>query len=288
MGVRWFAMAILMWAIGACSFVPESAIRLTYDRADWLLKRKVNQYVDLDTQQQEQLRVAGDRLHAWHRTSELPKYAELLERAAERFEAPMGEREVQTLVNLVHERWATGARVVVAELGPLLTTVTAEQRTQASARFARDNDRFVKAHIAPGLDSTVSARTDRLSDQIEHWTGKLTSRQRDIVRALIRSTPDFPAVRLVERRRVQLRLERSLTGDRDPKILNAALLDLLVAPILSSEPAYRVAVSRYEAELVRMLTKLNLSLTPKQRENAVERLRRVALKIRELALPAGA
>jgi len=58
------------------------------------------------------------------------------------------------------------------------------------------------------------------------------------------------------------------------------------APIVSSEPGYRAAVSRYETELLRMLTTLNLSLTRKQRYTAVDRLRRMARKIRELALSA--
>lgn len=58
--------------LGGCS------TRLTYNYADWLIFWKVDDYVELNSKQQQILEKKVDELLTWHRQNELPYYVELL------------------------------------------------------------------------------------------------------------------------------------------------------------------------------------------------------------------
>lgn len=73
--VKKFWMLLILTVVlgvGGCS------TRLTYNYADWLIFWKVDDYVELNSKQQQILENKVDELLTWHRQNELPYYVELL------------------------------------------------------------------------------------------------------------------------------------------------------------------------------------------------------------------
>jgi hypothetical protein len=67
---------------------------ITYEHADWLLQRMSARYVDLDDSQKKALRTRLSGLHAWHRTQELPLYADLLDQTADRINRHLSPADI--------------------------------------------------------------------------------------------------------------------------------------------------------------------------------------------------
>jgi hypothetical protein len=222
-------------------------------------------------------------LHAWHRTQELPLYADLLDESANRISRHLGPADMTWMVRSIQERRRAGAVVVARELAPLLLTLTPAQEAQIAEAMARDNARFAKTQLGPDPAARSKERTEWLSAQVERWTGKLTRDQRERVRRLASSTADLPEARLAERQRWQAMLLQLIRQLHDEPALRSALADLLAAPRTGANEAYKHAVAHFEAELDQMILDLDRSLTPSQRATAVERLHHFAAHLRELA-----
>ena len=260
-----------------------SAVNVAYDHADWLAAQKIARYVDLDKSQTAALRVHFERLHAWHRSHELPVYADLLDQAAERMTRPLRSEDIAWMMKNVNERRRIGAVQIANELAPLLITFSVEQRMQLADNLARDNARFTKTHLVPDRSKMLKERTEWLVGHVERWIGDLTPAQRARVNAVVVATPDFSAARVAERRRRQLRFVQLVEQLHDEQAMRLPLISLLATPHAKADESYRSAVVRYERELTRMVLDLDRTLTARQRAMAVSRLHRYAAQTRALA-----
>jgi len=283
LSLRALAAAATVAVFASCSGVDSGAMDIAYEHADWLLQRMSARYVELDDSQKKALHTRLSHLHAWHRTQELPLYADLLDQTADRIDRHLGPADTAWMARSIQERRRAGAVVVAQELAPLLLTLTPAQQAQIAEAMARDNAHFTKTQLGPDSAARSKERTQWLSAQVERWTGKLTRDQREGIGRLASSTPDFPAARLAERRRWQASLLQLIRQPHDEAALRSALADLLAAPRAGANDAYKHALAHYEEELDQTILDLDRSLTPSQRTTAVERLHHFAAHLRELA-----
>jgi hypothetical protein len=129
----------------------------------------------------------------------------------------------------------------------------------------------------------LKERTDWLAGQVERWIGDLTPAQRMRVNAVTVATPDYPAARVAERRRRQLRFVQLVDQFHDEQAIRPPLIALLATPRTGADESYRASIARYERELTQMVLDLDRTLTAQQRALAVSRLRQYAAQARALA-----
>ena len=271
-------------ALASCSAIDSGAFDVAYDHADWLLQKMSTHYVQLDEGQNKTLRAGLDRLHAWHRTQELPKYADLLDQAAERVSRHLTQDDVAWMIRSYEERRRVGAATVSKELAPMLLTLTTAQQAQIAGAMARDDERFAKTHLGPDPAAIAKERTKWLAGQAERWIGKLTPSQLGRVEQVASATMDFPSARQAERRRWQAAFLRLMRQHHDEQALETALTELLVSPRSGADETYKRAVVGYEDELTQMVLDLDRGLTQQQRTAAVTRLHSYSRRLRELAV----
>ena len=262
-------------ALSSCVSISDKAVEWTYDRSPWLLKQRIGQYVDLTPTQEDSLEPVLDRVHAWHRAQELPSYSRMLERAADRVEAGLTETDVHGFLREARQHLATTSARLVSALDPVTRTLTPDQAGQISARFAKENERFRRDLLRQDAGAAQRERTERVKDHLERWTGPLNDTQEALIADLNRRTAGFPSVRLAERKTLQRAFVDTVSRGSDGPSRSAALLALLSAPATSPDASYRSALSAYDREFARTLVQLSSTLTPRQRQTAVERLRRV-------------
>ena len=279
-----FACVLAALAVSACATLNVGALNVTYEHADWLLQRMAGHYVDLDTWQTQAARTGLGNLHAWHRSQELPVYADLMDAAAGRMERGLRREDVVWVVHAINERWQATSQRLAGELMPVLITLTPAQVGQMERKLADDNAKFAKTQVSTDIRKADKHRADWLEDQITRWIGELTPTQKARVELAVRQTEDFPALRLAERRRRQARFLHLVRDTHDPRSLGSALNDMLATPREGADEAYRHAVSRYEEQMVQMVLDLDRALTPEQRATAASRMRRYAQSFRALAL----
>jgi uncharacterized protein DUF6279 len=269
--------------LASCSAIDSGAFDVAYEHADWLLQKMSARYVELDESQAKALRARLYRLHAWHRTQELPMYADLLDQAAERVTRRLSKDDITWIIHSFEERRRIGAAAVSKELAPLLLTLSPSQQAQIAGAMTRDNAHFAKTQLDPDPAVLSKQRTKWLTTQVERWTGKLTPSQLEHIQRVALATGDFPAERLEQRRRWQAALLRSVRQYHDEAALRAALTELLASSRTVADDGYMRAVARYEDEFTRMVLDLDRTLTAQQRAAAVTRLHSYSRRFRELA-----
>jgi Family of unknown function (DUF6279) len=256
---------------------------VAYNKADWLLQRVALHYVDLDREQAAAARARLQRLHAWHRTQELPRYAALMEEAAIRVERGIGREDVDWAVRSVRERWRALAIESAGAMAPVLLTLRPAQLAQLEKSFAEDNARFIKTRMTGDSADAMRERSEWLTGQVSRLLGDLTAEQAQRVDSMAAGSRDYPAQRLAERRRKQAAFVALLNRSHEPDTIQAGLIDLLSSPSAGASQAYRQSSARYEDQFVRMVVDLDRSMTPVQRATVAARLRRYAADFRAWA-----
>jgi uncharacterized protein DUF6279 len=269
--------------LASCSAIDSGAFDVAYEHADWLLQKMSTRYVDLNESQSKALHARLNRLHAWHRTQELPIYADLFDQAADRVSRRLSKDDITWIIHSFEERRRVGAAAVSKELAPLLLTLSPSQQAQIAGAMTRDNAHFARTQLEPNPAALSKERTKWLTAQVQRWTGKLTPSQLERVERVALATGDFPAERLEQRRRWQAALLRSVRQYHDEAALEAALTELLASSRTVADDGYMRAVAQYEDEFTQMVLDLDRTLTAQQRAAAVMRLHTYSRRFRELA-----
>jgi Family of unknown function (DUF6279) len=269
---------VLLALLASCS-----ALRLSYDHADWVLARMAGNYVDMDREQARALKAQLAQFHAWHRREELPRYAALLDQAAARLERGLTRDDVVWAVGAVRGRYQVLGREAADGLAPLLLTLNDRQLDGLEARFAADNRKYYAAKQPKDPEDAVRARAEWICARLEDWTGEITQPQRGRVVSLVRAFPDVPALRLADRKRRQAQLLVVLREHANDPDGQAELVAVLADPDAGRSERYRATLAAWEASFIDAMVELDRSLTSRQRATAVGRMRRYAEEFRDMA-----
>jgi hypothetical protein len=279
---RRIALFALPMLLASCS-----AVQLSYNNADLWVRWKADSYFDLRPPQEAELRVRVARFHDWHRTHELPQYAELMRSAAKRLEDGLSDQDIAWAVENVRARYRALVVQAIADSAPLVVTLSSEQLAHLRSRFAEDNRKFSKQFLSDSEEKRVEAREKRLEEWLSDWIGDLTREQEQRVAAMVSVTPDRAATRLAERIRDQREFVEILKSEPNPETLVPRLTDLMENWEARRSREQVNEDKLVETQFYRMLLDLDRSLTPAQRAHAVRRFQRYAADFAELAAQTG-
>lgn len=265
-------LAALM--LGGCS-----VLGFVYDRADWLLLREIERYLDLRPEQRAATAEALARRHAEHRREQLPAIAQSLRELAGALAVPLGAEDwarwldqAEALLNRSLEGLPEAAAPLVATLDDAQVEGFWERLQEV--REQRADEREAR--------SSPRERAKSVERALRRWIGSLTPAQQEAVRswaALRDPGLEDPAYESHLRQREQA-LRRLLADRRDPDF--AARL----VTFLDEDTVPATTRQRWEDEriaFVELLASISASLSDAQRERAQERLRRYARQIESLA-----
>ncbi|MBC7706317.1 MAG: hypothetical protein H7274_20515 [Rhodoferax sp.] len=268
-----------------------SAIKLGYNNAPELVYWWLDSYADLTDLQSLKARDDLARLQQWHRTTELPKIAELLQTAQQI--APGNTSGDQVCGLLVDVRARIEAAVAQAEPAAFTLAVglSAAQLGRIEAKFAKTNAEWRDDWMTGNLGKRQAKRLKVAVERSEQLYGNLEERQVAVLRDFIAGS-DFDAqISYAERLRRQqdllqtLRQTSALSGEARPGVAQAtaAVHAYLERAVHSPNPAYRAYLDKEIRDNCKAFAQLHNGTTPTQREHAVRRLAAYERDARELA-----
>lgn len=274
------------WLLLACALLSSltaCGTGFVYNRLDWLSRYYVSSQVTLDGAQSRALQSNVDDFFAWHRRSELPRYAVFLERAAGEAARPLsldqleaGQREVDGFMSDSVARAAPAAARWLNGLRP----------AQVDELFANLAEKDRKAR-AESCDATPAERrekrTRKFIDNVEDWTGQLREAQRDLIATGYAELQTDECDELAARERSRLDFRALVERYRSRSEFPARIAEFLEHPENRGDAAYRRARAADRERFLRLLADINHSLTPAQRAQTVGRLRAYAQEMRGLA-----
>lgn len=160
--------------LGACS-----RFGLAYRNLDWLLPWRLNDYLNLDREQQAWLRPRLQAHLEWHCSVELPRYLDWLQRTGRLLDQP--RPDAKQLAAQFSEVDAALKRIAV-QITPtaieLLQTLNPKQVAELYAALDEDNREDREDFLDPPLALQISERAERMEQRLRPWLGRLNAGQR--------------------------------------------------------------------------------------------------------------
>jgi len=271
-------LAAALLLSGGCS------IKMLYNNADRFARWAANDYLQMDDTQEAYFTEEVKALHYWHRTEELPLYADYLDALPGKVAGGVDEAEVQDIFDTFYSWW----KVIEAKSMPFITqmlmSLSDEQVARLPERFEKDNREFAEDEHDRSVEDIQAEWTNQYADTMSRFSGRLTKEQRSYLDAQsVRYVPQFE-LWAEYRERWQRDLLKLLTEKRhDPETFPEAFLQLATSREDYYGKELAAVFDSNEALATEVTTWLLNNLTDKQRERFNERIGEMATTFRELA-----
>ena len=277
--LRTVVLLLAAFAFAACSSATFTRLAynnaaLAYSNLGPMLTWVVDDYVDLDGAREDWVRVRIDRVLAWHRAEELPRYRSLLETMLAKSARPFTVEDVASHQKELRAAYYRVVAQVIPDPAEFLSTMDAADVEHMEKRFAEENKRFVRESVKGTPEERIERRMKRFAGHLESWVGKLTPEQRALVANRYPELGDLSDELLAERRYRQSELTALVRSKPARPALEAGLKRIFVDTESWRRPEYAAKLRERDAQLHAMISELSATLTDEQRAHLQKRIRR--------------
>ena len=268
-----------------------SALRLGYEQGPLLARWWLDRYVDFDHTQLPVVKDGLGQWFTWHRSTQMPDYAQLLARMREEAAQPATAEQMCRLLDDVRRRAVLATEALLPQAARVAPLLTPAQIDELQARLDKRNADFRKKVVQPRLEERRRESVKRTVERIEDFYGRLDAAQRQLVAASLDASPydadAWYAERLAQQREIVATLRR-LQAERADRERALVALRALHARLTEPPPAdpqsYEQRLARHNCEFA---ARLHNSTTAAQREHLRDKLKGWESDVRVLAAARG-
>jgi hypothetical protein len=247
-----------------------TAVQVSYNNADALLHWRGGQYFGFENEQKAEFERRVQQFLAWHRKTELPRYARYADDLANRLSRGVSQVDLVWGYDAFQAYLRHSLQAGTGEIAGLLDDLAPEQIERFQERLEKENREFAKEYgLGESPDERREVRVKRNIKRLEDWFGSLSEAQVDRVALYSRRAPLDDELRLRDRKRLQ----KELIAMLKKKEARRKLVPWAMAWDQNRDPAFETLRRENLQELYAMLLDLDKTLSPEQRGNAVRRLR---------------
>ena len=273
-------MLLVAALVSACS-----AVKAGYGQAPTLAYFYLDGYADFTDAQSLQVKADLNRLQAWHRKTQLPAYADVLQKLQPLMQTNITPAQACTVAQDVRRKVVAVASQAEPALTAFASSLQPEQLQSMQRKFARGNADYRKDFIDATPAAIRSKRYEQAVSRAERLYGPLDNQQLKRIGQLVEQSSFNAAVAYAERLRRQqdtLKTLRTLPG-ANPAAARAELQALIERAFESPDAAYRDYLEKITQESCRSIAEMHNSTSPAQRQKAFSVLKGYEQDLRTLA-----
>lgn len=248
-------------------FTGCSATKLAYRNLDWLISRKVNQMVDLNSSQQAWFDNQLDSALQWHCETQIPRYRTALFSLREQMLS--AELNVQALEKHMQNAEQSAERLVEHSaplISGLLQRLDDEQVLELQASLGKHLQEQYEELVAPPEQERYENSAERLSEFLQRWLGRLNTKQTNLIQQWAANRGSSNKVWLDNRQHWQGLLLKEL-ATRQQSDFSERVRRLLVDYRQLQTPAYAEQSSRSRQAFGELLVQIMQASTAAQRKH---------------------
>lgn len=253
-------------------FLCSCSASFTYNNLSWLSSFWVDDYVDLNKQQNKQLKKIIETTQHWHRSTQLPAYKQDIQNIKSLFNEGIKPEQLKNQIVFAKKHWRNLLEYAYEPLAEVGLTLTPLQRKELinniQEQIDEERDEFIEQTL-------IARKKDRLEEQLEYyeqWLGKLTPEQKTLIKLTNDKHQDSGELWLEYK---QKRLNAAKEVLESTTLLQAEFIEQLSTVIKERElymSPVQLKVNEENLNLyVDLLNTLNTTLSDKQRENVNDR-----------------
>lgn len=256
--------------------------KLAYNLAARLATSRIADTFHLDSRQKSDLETRVHAVHDWHRRSELPQYATVLDGAIRRCEDGMSREDLTWMFDELDGAWKRMAGRLAVEAGQVLTQLRPDQIDKSEAEMKKsERERFEKLELPE--EQYIQARLKVAKKNLKTWLGSYNDAQlAEYERFVRKNRPEELRRRLKTQANEQLLLD-ALRRRASAKEIETIVLRWVTRQEVQETPGFQQAETRNQEDFIQFLLAMDRTLTPEQRRHLLRELRAVRTDLAELA-----
>jgi hypothetical protein len=272
-----FAVLVISISASGCT------VKLAYNFLDWGLYWELKDYVKFNQDQRLLVKDEISQLIEWHRSNELPKYADQLEKLSIGLESGMTVEQLEETYDNLRDSWR---RIVIKTLPAAIDIISNLNDQQINDFFemliekegddAKDIERGTNAR-------TVKEREAYVSEKLADAIGQLNEEQKALIAQWARSNESTKEFSLAQAIQWRTRMQVVIAERTDMQQLEKNLMVLLANPDQLRSASYRRVIEKNKHLVMQLLFDLNETLTNQQRSKLVKKLEGFIEDFRDLS-----
>ncbi|TIH06636.1 DUF6279 family lipoprotein [Pseudomonas leptonychotis] len=272
--LRWPALKTLLLLLCLSLLISAcSRAGLAYRNLDWLVPWRLNDYLNLDSQQQAWLKPRLQRHLQWHCSAELPRYIDWLQSTESILAQPQPD-SAQLLEQFA--QFDAALKRIGVEVTPtaieLLQGLSEQQVSDLYTALDEDNLEDRQDFLDPPLVTQINERQMRMQERLRSWLGRLNEAQTEHIVSWANGLGEQNRLWLENRQLWQAEL-RKIVAERNSTDFAERLTRLLQQRESFYSDEYRASYGRSRQALATLFSQLLSSSDEAQRERLSHRLR---------------
>ena len=277
------ALRALLAVLVISMFTSGCTIKIAYNFLDWGLYWELKDYVKFNRDQRLLVKDEISQLIDWHRSDELPQYADQLEKLSTGLKSGMTVEQLAQSYDNLRDSWQ---RIVVKTLPAAVDIISNLNDQQINDFF----DMLIEKEgdDAKDIKSGTSARTleEReayVSEKMVDVIGKLNEEQKTLIAQWAERMEPTKEFSLVQAIKWRTRMQAAAAQRHDKQQLEKNLMVLFANPDQLRPPSYRRVIEKNKHLVMQLLFDLHQTLTNQQRSKLVKKLNGFIKDFRELS-----
>ena len=266
------ALRTLLAALVISVSASGCTIKFAYNFLDWGLYWELKDYVKFNQDQRLLVKDEISQLINWHRSAELPRYADQLEKLSIGLESGMTAEQLEESYNNLRDSWR---RIVIKALPAAINIISNLNDQQINDFFEMLIEK--EGDDAKDIESGTSVRTLKereayFSDKIFDVIGQLNEDQKALITQWAGSMEPTKALSLVQAIQWRTRMQVAIAERNNKQQLEKNLMVLLANPDQLRSAAYQRVIEKNKHLVMQLLFDLNQTLTNQQRTKLIKKL----------------
>lgn len=164
-------------------FVSGCSVKMMYNNADRLARWSASDYIDMDKPQREYFDREIESFMYWHRTTQLPEYAQTLTTLEAVTADGTDVEELQSLFDSMFGWWDAIEDRILPTTTEILLSLTDEQVARLPEKLSKDNEELAEDEAGLSLNEIQEHWWREYTDGFSRFSGRLSSKQKAHVAA---------------------------------------------------------------------------------------------------------
>ncbi len=276
------AALLLIFTLSACGLV-----RTGYDHLDTLAYWWMDRYLDFNESQKREVKADLKAWHAWHRSSQLPAYADLLAELQHMAKNDVTPPAACDVIMKARDQFETLVLQTAPQAASLALSLEPANLKHLRKKFAEEDKQWREKWLDVSAKQLAEDRLEEWSERSEFFYGRLTAAQKQAIRdAIARSALDPKISWMLRQRRqedILATLEKIRKTKPSPTLAEAEIRALMERALHPDDPVGAEMRRDLFNEACANSAAMHKLATPTQRKRAEEKLAGLEKEFRKLA-----
>jgi hypothetical protein len=264
-------------------FVSGCTIKLAYNFLDWGLYWELEDYVKFNRDQRSLVKDEITQLVDWHRSDELPKYADQLEKLADGLKNGLTIKQLDQTYNALSDGWQ---RIVIETLpaaADILSDLTDQQISDFFEILIEEEEDDANEIKRDTQEQLAIEREEYVSEKITDLVGKLNDEQKALIAQWALKIEPIAQLSLDHAIQWRSKMQATMAERQNKQQLEETLLVLFANPDQLWSDEYRGVIEKNQHLVMTLLFDINQTLTDKQRGKIIRKLNSFVEDLRDLS-----